>query len=150
MRNLGDIIASIVLLFVGIGATIGAIRLRVGTPTEPQPGFFPFLGGVILIGLSGVLLFQAWRRRSIGFQDFGKLWGPAAVVLGLVVYVATLEFLGYLIATTILAVMVLRVLGTKSLWVLIATSLILVIGSYVIFNRLLDVPLSSGILSKFW
>lgn len=150
MRKLGDIFTSIFFICVGIGFMIGAIGLRVGKPTEPQPGFFPFLGGIVLVLLSGILLFQAWHRGRGEPQALGKLWGPATVILGLIAYVATLDSVGYLITTTILSAIVLRVLETKSLWVLIVTSLILAIGSYIIFDRLLGVPLPSGILARFW
>ena len=51
MRNRTDIIGSVLLIFIGIGVVIESIRLKVGTPLMPQPGFFPFLGGLLLIGL---------------------------------------------------------------------------------------------------
>lgn len=129
---------------------IGAIGLRLGKPTEPQPGFFPFLGGISLVLLSGILLFQAWHRGSGEPQALGKLWGPAIVILGLIAYVATLDSIGYLITTTMLSAIVLRTLETKSLWVLTVTSLILSIGSYIVFDRLLGVPLPGGILARFF
>ncbi|MDI7258557.1 MAG: tripartite tricarboxylate transporter TctB family protein [Thermodesulfobacteriota bacterium] len=150
MRKIGDIFASIFFICVGIGFMIGAIGLRVGKPTEPQPGFFPFLGGIVLVLLSGILLFQAWHRGRGEPQALGKLWGPATVILGLIAYVATLDSVGYLITITMLSAIVLRVLQTKSLWVLTVTSLILAISSYILFDRLLGVPLPSGILARFW
>jgi putative tricarboxylic transport membrane protein len=147
-RNLGDIIGSLLFMSVGIGVTIGAIGLHVGKATEPQPGFFPFLGGIALSVLSGILLLQAWRGRSAGTQVFGKLWGPCILFMVLIFYVATLETLGYLICTAILSAVILRVMETKSLRVLIMTSILVAVGSYILFNRLLDVPLPLGILVK--
>jgi putative tricarboxylic transport membrane protein len=66
-----------------------------------------------------------------------------------VAYVAALETAGYIIATTILSAIVLRILGTKSFWVMSAISLILGVGSYFIFDGLLGVPLPVGVLAKF-
>ena len=43
MRKGGDIFASIFFICIGVGFAVGGIRLHLGTPTEPQPGFFPFL-----------------------------------------------------------------------------------------------------------
>jgi putative tricarboxylic transport membrane protein len=149
MRKVGDILVGIVFLFIATVFTVGGIRLEIGTPTEPQPGFFPFLGGITLIILAGILLFQGWQGKSSGTQAFGKLWGPLILTAGLVAYVAALETAGYIIATTILSAVVLQILGTKSFWVMSAISIILGVGSYFIFDGLLGVPLPVGVLAKF-
>ena len=47
-----DIIESLLLALVGVAVVIESIRLQVGTPLMPQPGFFPLIGGSLLIGLS--------------------------------------------------------------------------------------------------
>ena len=60
MRKPGDVIGGLVLLCVGAWAIIGGVKLHLGKVSEPQPGFFPFWGGVVLAVLSGILLVQAW------------------------------------------------------------------------------------------
>jgi hypothetical protein len=150
MRKVGDILVGIFFIFIAIVFTVGGIRLRIGTPTEPQPGFFPFLGGMTLMILSGILLFREWQGKSSGTQALGKLWGPLILIVGLAVYVAALEIAGYIVATTILSAIVLRILEAKSFWVLSVISLILGVGSYFIFDGLLGVPLPVGVLEKFW
>ena len=149
MRKPGEIVVGICFLGIGVGFTIGAIQLQVGKPTEPQPGFFPFLGGVILIVLSAIFLFQAQAGRAGETHAFGKLRSPGIVVLGLVLYVAGLEPLGYIIATTILSAVMLCVLETKSR-VLFPVSLLLAVGSYILFDRLLGVTLPGGLLANLW
>jgi putative tricarboxylic transport membrane protein len=150
MRKVGDILVAIFFLFFAMVFTIGGIRLRLGTPTEPQPGFFPFLDGMTLIVLAGILFVQGWQGKSSGTQAFGKLWGPLILIVGLVAYVAALEITGYIIATTILSAIVLRILEAKSFWVLSVISLSLGVGSYFIFAWLLGVPLPAGVFAKFW
>jgi len=150
MRKVGDILVGIIFLFIAMVFTIGGIRLRLGTPMEPQPGFFPFLGGVTLIVLAGILLVQGWQGKSSGTQAFGKLWGPLILIAGLAAYVAALEITGYIIATTLLSAIVLRILEAKSFWVLSVIALMLGVGSYLIFAELLGVPLPAGVLVKFW
>ena len=149
MRKPGEITVGICFLGIGIGFMIGAIQLQIGKPTEPQPGFFPFLGGVILIVLSAVFLFQAKLGRTGETRAFGKLRSPGIVVLGLILYVAGLEPLGYVIATALLSAAVLRVLETK-FRVLLPVSLLLAVGSYILFDRLLGVTLPGGLLAKLW
>lgn len=149
MRKPGEIGMGICFLGVGIGFTIGAIQLQIGKPTEPQPGFFPFLDGVILIVLSALFLFQARFGRTGETRAFGKLWSPGIVVLGLILYVASLETLGYIIATALLSAVILRVLETK-FRVLFPVSLLLAVGSYILFDRLLGVTLPGGLLAQLW
>jgi len=149
MRKPGEIGVGICFLGIGIGFTIGAIRLQIGKPTEPQPGFFPFLGGVILIVLSAIFLFRAQLGRTGETRAFGKLRSPSIVVLGLILYVAGLEPLGYIVATALLSAAVLRVLETK-FRVLFPVSLLLAVGSYILFDRLLGVTLPGGLLAKLW
>jgi len=148
MRKPGQIVAGLCFLAIGIGFTVGAVKLQIGVPTEPQPGFFPFWDGVILIALSAVFLFQAWGGRVGESHAFGRLGGPAVVVLALVLYVATMETVGYVITTALLSAAVLKVLETKPR-VLVLMSLILAVASYLIFDRLLGVTLPLGLLAAF-
>ena len=148
MRKPGEIIAGPCFLAIGIGFTVGAVSLKIGVPTEPLPGFFPFWDGVILIALSAILLFQAWGGRAGESHSFGRLGGPAVVVLALVLYVAAMETVGYVITTTLLSAAVLKVLETKPR-ALVLMSLILAAASYLIFDRLLGVTLPLGLLAAF-
>ena len=148
MRKPGDVIGGLLLLFIGGWAIVGGMKLHLGTVSEPQPGFFPFWGGVVLAGLSGILLFQALSGRSKGAQAFGAIWRPVIMIVGLIVYVAVLETLGYIIATIVLSVILLRVLGTRRWWVLAVAGLIIAFGSYILFARFLNVTLPGGILGR--
>lgn len=148
MRKPGEIVVGLCFLAIGIGFTAGAVKLKIGVPTEPQAGFFPFIDGIILILLSAIFLFQAWGGRAGDSHAFGKVRGPAIVVLALVLYVPTLETLGYVITTAILSAVVLRVMETKP-QVLVLVSLILAVVSYLIFDRLLGVTLPPGLMAAF-
>jgi putative tricarboxylic transport membrane protein len=153
MRNRGDIIGSIVLLHIGIGVVIGSIRLKLGTLLMPQPGFFPFLGGLLLIGLSLVLLIQGWLNRGTEprqpRENFGEWRRPLILVVSLSLYTAVLEALGYVLPTILLSAVTLRVLGVTSWKVLILASLGMSVGTYYLFGRLLGIELPAGVLPFF-
>jgi hypothetical protein len=146
MRKTGDVRASLFFIFLGIGVIVRAIGLPIGTVSEPQPGFFPLLVGIFITVLSGLLLIHAWVGDSTGTEAFGRLWRPAILILGMVVYTLILDFIGYIIATIILSAIILCVLDTKNGWVLAGVSLAMSTGSYFLFNRMLDSPLPAGIL----
>ena len=151
MGRRADIVGSILLILVGIGVVIESIRLQVGTPLMPQPGFFPFLGGFVLIGLSAVLLFQGWfGKAERGPEEaFGELRRPVILIVSMSVYTAVLDPLGYVLPTIVLSGVILRVLGVTSWKVLILASLGLSVGTYVLFGRILGIDLPQGILPFF-
>jgi putative tricarboxylic transport membrane protein len=150
MWNRGDIISSFLLILIGIGVVIGAIRLHVGTPLMPQPGFFPFLGGFLLTGLSLVLLVKSCLSRGKAPQHsrgtFGEWRRPMILVLGMSVYTAVMEMLGYVLPTFALSAVILRVLGVTSWKLLILVSFGLSVGTYVLFGRILGIDLPAGVL----
>jgi len=149
-RNWGNMIASLLFLLIGIGVTIGALKLKVGTPMRPQPGFFPFVAGVIVIGLSSVLMIEGWLGRGKRAEPFGEIWRPACLVAGIIVYVVILDPLGFALATVFISVVILRILGVKSLRVIGVSSLALSFGTYFLFARLLGVELPAGVLEGIW
>ena len=138
--------ASCFCIFIGVAVMIGATRLRLGTPSEPQPGFFPFAAGGVLVVLCVILLLQAFSGHGQGSESFGELWRPAILAISLLVYSVVLDSLGYIITTIILSAVILRVLDTKRWLKVLGISLVLSVGTYFLFARILDVALPGGIL----
>jgi putative tricarboxylic transport membrane protein len=148
-RNWGDIGASLIFVAIGFAAAIGAVGLKLGTLTHPQPGFFPFLGGTVLIGISAILLVRAWGGHGKRAEAFGEVQRPVILVLGMAVYVAILDPLGYIIATTFIGLVILRVIGLKSWKMLAMASFGFAIATYFLFGSLLGTELPLGILDFF-
>jgi len=148
MKNTGDAVGSLFLFLLGIGAVLGAIRLKVGSPTEPQPGFFPFLGGLSLIVLSFVIFLKGQMGQSQKKVAFGEVGRPALLLVVLIALVAVLDSVGYVIGTFIASGLILRILNVKSWRTLILTSLCLSIGTYILFDKLLGIDLPVGILAR--
>ncbi len=148
MKNLSDLLGALLLFLVGAGAIIGAVQLHVGSPTEPQPGFFPFLGGISLIFLSVIIFSQGWfgNQKQPAFGEVGR---PALMLAVLVALVVVLDRLGYVLGTFIASGLILRILNVKSWRVLVITSLGLSLGTYLLFDRLLGIDLPMGMLSRF-
>jgi putative tricarboxylic transport membrane protein len=147
VKKTSDALAGLIGIALGGAVMIASARLRLGTPTEPQPGFFPFTAGTILVILCVILSVKAFSGRSEGGEAFGELWRPGLLIIGLLAYSIVLDVLGYVIATLLLSAVVLRVLDTKRGWKLAVISLLLSVGTYLLFDRLLDVSLPGGILA---
>jgi putative tricarboxylic transport membrane protein len=146
MRKNGDMWAGFFFLFFGIAVIIGSLGLPLGTPLDPKPGFFPLLAGIFLSGLSIVHLVRAFLKKSGPMQAFGAVWRPASMIAGLLIYSLILDPVGYVIATIILSVIILRILESKSWWRLVTIGIGASIGTYVLFDRIMGVTLPLGIL----
>ena len=149
MKDRSSILGGVFFFMVGVAAAIGAIQLNLGSPTEPQPGFFPFVGSVILVFLSIILILQGWKRDDTEPVVFGEVRRLVLFLAVMAAFVAFLDRGGYVICTFIASGLILRILNIKSWRVLILTSLCLSIGTYILFDKLLGVDLPVGFLSRF-
>lgn len=145
-----DTIAGGFFLFLGLGAIVGAVQLQIGTPSEPQPGFFPFLGGLGLVILSVLLLIQNWRGHSTGGEPFVEVRRPLLATIGFVAFVMLLDPLGYVLAVAALSAVLLLVLGVRLGLQSLLTVSLLAVGTYLLFDHVLDVPLPEGILGSLF
>jgi putative tricarboxylic transport membrane protein len=146
LRNYADVLGSIFLIILGVAVTIGSVGLGLGTVEQLRPGFLPFLCGIALTVLSLFLFLRAWQGQTAGGQPFGEWRRPVTVLIGLIAYVVIFDFVGYMIATALLSIVVLRVFEMKTKWVLVGMSLCIAVGTYILFNSLLGVELPAGFL----
>ena len=148
MQRNGDMWAGFFFFFLGVAVIVGSVRMPLGTPLDPQPGFFPLLAGIFLSVLSVVHLVLAFlkRKKSLKMQALGAVWRPAFLIAGLFIYTFILDPLGYVIATIFLSVIILRILESRSWWKLSAISLASSVGTFVLFDRILGVTLPLGVL----
>lgn len=143
MVRRGDVAAGGLLAAAGLAVCIRAAGLTVGSAHDPQPGFFPLIGGTLLIALAGLLIAQGFRGKAEPAEAAGESLGPPAIlVVGLAIYAALLEWAGYPLMTSLMALLALRVLGTR--WGSgIVAGVVLSLGSYLLFQKL-GVPLPQG------
>ena len=149
-RNWSEIGGGFFFLLVGAAVMVKSLELNLGSPTQPQPGLFPFLGGGFVVATSSVLMAKGWLGKGKPVSYFKGIRGPAIFVLGMAVYVRILNPLGFVIATIFLGAVVLRVLGIKSWKVIAGTSIGMSAGTYLVFTRLLGVLLPPGLLEGVW
>ncbi len=141
-----DFTASLVLLGVGVGVCIQAGRLGFGSVFAPEPGFFPWIGGLMMVGLSASLFVQTLRSRAATAPSEAEWLRPALLLAALVLYVPLLEPLGYPLTSTGLCVVALRILRTRNWWITVGVSAALALASFFLFNRMLSVELPAGTL----
>jgi putative tricarboxylic transport membrane protein len=141
-----DRAAGLAFLALGVGVCVQAARLGFGSVLAPEPGFFPWIGGSMLVVLSTCLVARSLAGRPAEPRRAGDWVRPAVLLAALAIYVPLLEPLGYPLATTGLAVVALRILKTRRWSVTVAVGLALALGSFLLFQRMLGVELPAGVL----
>jgi putative tricarboxylic transport membrane protein len=150
MRNT-DQSSGLFWLVVGIGIAISSLKYGFGTLHEPGPGFITFFAGAILIILSLSLFLSSFRdqKTQVSLQT---LWAGLEtgkilyVIVLLVAYTFLLKSLGFLISTFFLLFLLFRVKGTYRLKSIFLMSLLVTVGSYIIFEIWLKAQLPKGVL----
>jgi len=150
MRNT-DQSSSLFWLVIGVGIALCSLKYGVGTLHEPGPGFITFFAGAILIVLSLFLFFFSFRDQKT-LASLRSLWAglEPGKVLYVMVLLITYNFLlkpvGFLFSTFLLLLLLFRIKGSYSLKTILLMSILVTVGSYIIFEIWLKAQLPKGIL----
>ena len=126
-----------------------ARNLPVGTWSNPGPGFWPLAAGLLLAGLSMPLFMKSLLSK---ISEEKTPWYPsptwkriAAVLLALLVYAATMNFLGFLLGTFFLLIFLFRVAEPQRWTVALGASALISLACYGLFEKWLRTQLPAGI-----
>ncbi len=141
-----DRLSSFVLVLFALLAVHEARRLRLGTLTNPGPGFVPLCLAVALALVALLLLWRALREPATPGPpaEPGERWKPVASLIALAAYTFALEPLGFVLATAGLLFFFFRVLDGQRWWIALASAVVVSALSYLIFAGALHVRLPEG------
>jgi putative tricarboxylic transport membrane protein len=131
---------------VGLVAVVLSWDLAQGTATGgPDARFFPMILGTLLVVLGAAVAVRPVRDPEGGAAPGGRT--RAAWTLGTVLaYVATVERLGFLVATGAMLTILLVVYGERRPPVVVLVAAAATGAAYALFALWLKVPLPRGIL----
>ena len=142
-----DRIWGMVLLLFGGVYLVEGIRIppaAIGDPLGPRT--FPTVLGVVLLVCGAILLCRPQRRKAAVIER--KLFVPVMLLAGLLVaYALSLAWLGYPQATFLFMIIAARMMGERSLAWSLAIAVGFSVGIYLVFTRLLMIPLPPGLLA---
>lgn len=148
MMKIADRVVACCLMILGIVVFWQASRITFFSDELLGPAFFPkFLAGA-LIFLGILLLLRTFFVRGLPAIDL-EAQGVGKIVMIIVVsviYLATIEPVGFLITTPLLMFVLMMILKRGSLQSKIVFSMIFPIVSWVIFRSFLKIPLPWGVL----
>ncbi|GGK01120.1 tripartite tricarboxylate transporter TctB family protein [Pseudomonas matsuisoli] len=144
-------IFGVVLLVASIGLALSAWGYQAPFSYEPVgPRAYPLLL-LSLLALGGIyLLVKPASAHAVSNEpplDRHVVRKVTTCVVLLVIYAAVFELLGFIPASTVFAIGMARLYGGSWRASVIA-GLLLGVGMYLLFDKLLDVPLPLGILSS--
>jgi putative tricarboxylic transport membrane protein len=142
------IVTSILFLTFAFGAFIESMKLPFGSVSAPAAGFFPAVLAALLALTSLFAFVEALRGSHEGaVQEEPLTWKKIVLTLGsLLVFGFVFERLGYLLATFLFIIFLLRAVERQSWGLAISVALSASLVSYVVFGLLLGTPLPAGFL----
>ncbi len=147
-------------LLVGLGVVVLALLAAwqvLVVPTGPAyavvgPTFVPWLVAALLLALGVGLCASALRGGwSHGLEEVRDApptnWRALALLgAGLVVQVALIGWLGFIVASTVLYVLVCAAFGSRRPALDLAIGVAVTLAAYLAFDRLLGVNIGAGVL----
>ena len=135
IKSQRDFWSGLMFIVVGVVFAIGAQNYSLGTSARPGPGYFPLMLSVIMALLGCIVLFKSLTIETEGGDKIGAFaWKPLIViVVAIAVFGALLPRLGMVVTIPILIVIT-SLAGDEFGWKgVIANSIVLTFGSWVIF-----------------
>ncbi|MET0523898.1 MAG: tripartite tricarboxylate transporter TctB family protein [Nocardioides sp.] len=142
------------LAAVGAYTVYDATTLNVGFGDPVGPRAFPYVIGIVLVGLA-VLLALATARGDVPEAEAGEDvdltqradWPTVLKLVGALVFtIATVGWLGWAISGAVLFAGSAWALGSRTLLRDVLVGAVLAVGSWYLFYVGLDIPLTPGVL----
>jgi hypothetical protein len=137
IKSQRDFVSGLLFIIVGIGFAWGATTYSFGESARPGPGYFPFGLGILLALLGAIVVFGALTVETEGGEPIGHIaWKPLILILATVgVFGYVLPHFGLVIAVPLLIFMA-GFAGDEFSWKdALISSIVLTIGSYLIFIK---------------
>jgi putative tricarboxylic transport membrane protein len=148
----GEALMALGVLGLGLFFLLGAVNISVlASYARIGPRFFPYIVGAGLLVAGLLLLGQAIGVRAAAaprtIAPPSQNW-PAVTWIagGLILNVALMESAGYILSTACLFFFAARGLGSRRYLINALAGLLLAIGTFLAFTRLLDLHLPPGLL----
>lgn len=136
----------VVMFVLALGYLAGALLYPMGSVTNPGPGFFPLVVGIVWSILSGAVVFQR-REGGAGAKGKNLKISPEArravtLVAGVAVFILVLPLIGYLVSSMLLTFLLMKVLGTGGLARPALYSAAWGVATYLLFIVIMKIPIS--------
>jgi putative tricarboxylic transport membrane protein len=155
----GDFVAGAIGVAIGGGALFMAADFPADVVMKIGPAFFPdMLAGLFLI-CSAALMVSAALAKTVpgvvedpppvrGLSLENGILRAVVTVIAVIAFVVALRPVGFLITSTVFLTAMMGLLGLRKPVLMVAVSLGITAGVYIIFEKLLGLTLPAGILES--
>jgi hypothetical protein len=152
IKSQRDFFSGLMFVIVGVVFAVGATNYSMGSSAKPGAGYFPLILSVLMAILGAVVLFKSLTIETEGGDPIGSIaWRPLLVIVAsIAVFGLALPRLGMFMTIPLLIVMV-SFAGDDFSWKgVIATAVVLTLGSWVIFiwGLNLTIPLKPAFMGS--
>jgi len=143
-------ISSLFLIGFSVYVFLSSLKLGIGSPKEPGPGFMPSFASVLIFSLSlwgFIKRFHGSPVKRSPSRDRTFLLKSGIFVITILAYALMLEIVGYIISAFVLVFAEFCITEPKQWHKNMAIAAVLSILSFIVFRRLLGVQLPRGIFS---
>ena len=139
---------ALALFLLAFGAIVIYDSVRLGAKwldDGPQPGYFPFYIGALIVVAAAVNLFSAVRvHADKTFVEVGQLKLVLAVLIPTAIYVAAIGWIGLYVASALFVAFFMRWLGKYEWWKIAAVAIGNSVVFFLIFEVWFKIPLPKG------
>jgi len=136
--------AGAILAIIGALALWEGLRFPLGTLARPGPAYMPAALSLVLIGFGLVMMVARDGGPRLAALDWGDA-RHAAVILAVCAFIAlTLEHLGWRTAVAVALLALFGGLERRGIVFTLVLTVIIAVGSFYLFNTVLNVPLPRG------
>ena len=152
IKSQRDFFSGLMFVIVGVVFAVGATNYSMGSSAKPGAGYFPLILSVLMAILGAVVLFKSLTIETEGGDPIGSIaWRPLLVIVAsIAVFGLALPRLGMFMTIPLLIVMV-SFAGDDFSWKgVIATAVVLTLGSWIIFiwGLNLTIPLKPAFMGS--
>ena len=155
-----NLVASVILLVFEIWAYVQTLGFKVVKNAAVQPATFPQIMAIGMMIFTVVLMIQCIFKlmkmdpddpmmepaASINIFKNKGIQGAAFVIALCIAYAALFEVLGYVLASTIIAAIIMWLIGKRDVKQIILVSVLVPLLMWFVFYKLLTVNIPMGVL----
>ena len=150
-RLRADTVTALLALALAIYIAFEGKAMGLGHPSDPGSGYIQFWTGLIMCGLALTQLVHSLlpnaNKASLGSVFVDIRWGKVLYVTALLVaYTAVLDYLGFIIATFILLVVLFKTVEPQSWMVALIGSTLTTLVAWGVFVAWLGTQMPAGAL----
>lgn len=144
----GGALFALALIICGL-----SLRLEIGRPNHPGPGFYPLICGAALGVFALLIMLQALKApaTAVRFWRAGANRRRIALAFAIILlYALMLEPCGFIATTLLFFLLISRFVSGHGWKAAAAFALVATIGIYAVFRFLLRAPLPDGLIERLW